>query len=176
MSDTATFEIHGADELQKDLEDFMSKYPAETEEALRKTANKFCTDVNKKFPNKGRGGTKTNTRKKIANSWRKTPKASDGMNVEIDLTNDHPIYHLVENGHVLVFDRTSAKLYEEGVLRFRRKGADESRKSHRSKDLVTMGFVPGKHYCASTRDEWSSGKFVDEMEKAVDKQLKKRNL
>lgn len=173
--DDITFEIKGAEELKRDLKGFMGNYPAETEDALRKTANKFCTDVNKRFPNHGKGSTKTG-RKKIANSWKKTPEESSGMTMGMQLTNTHPVFHLVENGHVLKYDKKTAKLYQEGKLRFRNKSADASRKSHRSKDLVIAGFVPGKHYCADTRDEWDSGKFVADMEKAVEKQLKERNL
>ena len=41
--------------------------------------------------------------------------------------------------------------------------------------LEHRGFVPGKHYCEKTRNEWQE-KYPEEIEKFLDKMLKDRRL
>lgn len=172
MSSSATFEIKGADELADKIDSLMKAYPSETEAELEKVSNDFKKDVNKKFPQEGKGTTTP-----VAKKWKKTKLkgAFSGMTTGVELQNTAPHFHLVENGHELYLSPEMYTAYKNGTLQFGTTERKTTKKGGKH-GLVHMGFVPGKHYCEKTRNEWNNGEFADRVEKHVTKLLKKTGL
>jgi hypothetical protein len=169
MSSSA-FEIRGTEELKGKLEALMNQYPAETRQELEKCANDFKKDVNKKFPHGGTSG----KRKSVSKTWEKTELMGvAGMTYGVELQNQAPHFHLVENGHELWVDPELYAAMKSGTFRKKRNSKSSSKKST---NLVHKGFVPGKHYCEKTRNEWNDGKFQKRVDKHIKKLLKKHDL
>lgn len=172
----AYFEITGLDELKADVTKLLKDYPSETEAELEKVSNDFKKDVNKKFPNDGRSGTKP-----VAKNWKKS-KLKDtltGMTFGISLSNKAPHFHLVENGHQLIISPEHYARLKSSNTAYSTKTTGKTtgnKKKTKTQKMMHMGFVQGKHYCERTRNEWNNGEFAQRVEKHVDKLLKKHDL
>ena len=167
------FQINGIEELQDDIKKLLRQYPSETEQELEKLATDFQKDVNKKFPHGGKSG-----QTPVAKKWKRY-KLKDGLNgltVGVSLQNTAPHFHLVENGHKQIVNKERYAALMSGQLIFSGQKNQNRRRSAKSKDMVQIGFVQGKHHCEKTRNEWNNGEFAARVEKHVDKLLKKHNL
>ena len=92
--------------------------------------------------------------------------------------NKSPHFHLVENGHVKKIPVSSYAAYIQN--RAQSSKAETRQKKPRKIKGVTFkienrGFVPGKHYCERTRNEWHE-KYPQLVEEYVDKMLKEHKL
>lgn len=165
---TVTFDIKGADEIYEKCQMLLDKYPTLTQIELEKITNDFGKDVAAKFPHGG-----TSTKRAVKKSWKKTRIEAFGFNVltqQIEMQNTAPHFHLVENGHelwVVPGQFITQKSKRSGK-------ASSGKKTH--PHAVHKGFVPGKHYCEKTRNEWNNGEFADRVEKHINKVLKKVGL
>lgn len=167
----ADFELKGVNELQESLESLLDDYPSETAAALKKTARKFTKDVNNKFPaTYGKG------KRPMVKSWkvREENGALSGLTVAVNVQNTAPHFHLVENGHDSKIPVSEYAMYIKHSAKRKQKSPGKVKKA--TFKMVNRGFVPGKHYCADTRDEWNNGKFAEECEKQINKILKGKNL
>lgn len=162
------FEIHGTEELKAKIQDLLDKYPADLNDELSKCAVDFQKDVNKKFPNNG----KTGGSYAVSKKWEKTKETVQGYTVQIELQNQAPHFHLVENGHNLKISPEAYAIASSG-------GSSKKKtksKGKRKYSLVNAGFVPGRHYCEKTRNEWNDGTYTTKVDKRIKKLLKKVNL
>lgn len=173
MSDFS-FEMGGLEELQADINRCMKKYPEETSKKIYNLAGKFTKDVNSKFPSDYNTG-----KRSLSKSWRREREKTvfTGYTVQVNVTNTAPHFHLVENGHKMkIPEQTTAYLWNKGQSS---KAENRNKKLGKTKSgsnkVKTVGFVPGKHYCEKTRNEWQS-KFPEEVETFVDKMLKDSKL
>ena len=156
--------------LAKDIQAFYDAYPSEAVSCIRSVARAFAKDVNKKFPN---GGT-TGGSKSVKKKWKYTNVSGlSGMTCEVDVTNSSPLFHLVENGHELYLSEEMYAAYKAGELHT---NGSKSSSAKQSANLVHAGFVPGKHYCADTRDEYNNGKYAQTVTAKIDKLLSEHDL
>ena len=140
----SSFEIdyHG---LKEDLEAVITQYPDQTLKFLQKEANQWKKDCNAKGYDKSTSKSKKG--KTIAQSWKNTKEENVlHQATAIEVQNQHPLFHLLENGHNKV-------LWGK----------------------PTGGFVQGKHYAEKTRAEWEDT-FPNDAEAYVDRMLKEHNL
>lgn len=137
----AEFEIFGLDDLKKDLQKCITEYPDETDKAIRKFANQWVKECNEKMPAAYSSG-----KRAIPKSWKKKVERTLGVSTEIQIRNQAPHFHLVENGH---------KKFINGVN--------------------TGGYVPGKHYAEKTRAAWEDS-YPEKVEEFVDEMLKGNSL
>jgi hypothetical protein len=141
MSETAAFELDGLEELAADLQKASSLYPDETKKAMKTMAANFCKDVAAKEPDYDDILATKQWKKEVSS-------AANNSTVEVDITNTHPLHHLLENGHEKWFMGNHIG-----------------------------GWVPGKHYTEKTRQEWNSnGKVAEELDEVMNKVFKKVNL
>lgn len=165
---TLTFD--GLDELAADFKRVRDRYPDETVKEIYRLGGVFYKDVNSKFPSEYKNG-----KRPLDKEWHRTRvKGLSGATVEVEVENTAPHFHLVENGHELVYDPKLYAAYSAGKLD-KSKGKKRS-KAQRSQNLKSGGFVPGKHYCENTRDEWNNGKFAGHVREYLDKMLAENNL
>lgn len=141
MSETAVFDLDGLDDLAKDLQKASSLYPDETKKAMKSLALRFVKDVKSEEPDYD----KVLATKK----WKREVEASaNNGQIQVNITNTHPLHHLLENGHEKYF---------------------------MGKHIG--GWVPGKHYTEQTRQEWGrSGKVAEELNKVCNRVFKKVDL
>lgn len=141
MAETAVFNLDGLDELAADLQKASTLYPDETKKSLKALANRFAKDCATKEP--------TYDKVLATKQWKKEVNASSSNStIEVNVTNNHPLHHLLENGHEKWFMGTHIG-----------------------------GFVPGKHYTEKTRMEWNTqGKVAEELDKICNRIFKKVNL
>lgn len=141
MSERVTFELDGLDELAADLKKASSYYPDETKKAMKGLANRFVKDVQAEQP----GYDQVLSTKK----WKREVEASaNNGNIEVNITNTHPLHHLLENGHEKWFMGNHIG-----------------------------GWVPGKYYTEKTRQNWNTtGKVAEELNKICQRVFKKVNL
>lgn len=137
----AGFEIdfHG---LDTDIQAVSDKYPDETASFMRKQANKWKKDCNAKGY-----GNYNDGKRPIPKAW-KTVKEENILHQvnAVEIQNQSPLFHLLENGHVKwLFGRN------------------------------TGGYVPGKHWAEKTREEWRD-KFGDNVSDYVNEMLGRHNL
>lgn len=169
------FEIKGLDELSRDFEKVLSKYPDQTEKWAYRQAGNFTKDVNTKFPPEYDQG-----KRPIAKEWHRSREKATfgGYTIGIEIQNTAPHWHLVENGHQLVINPKAAAIYFNNKSRGKSPGRSSkkiSRALFKGSGKIHAGFVPGKHYCEKTREEWETT-FPKNLEKFVDKMLKEENL
>lgn len=155
--------------LDTDLKKVLSAYPEKTLSFMQSEANKWKKDCNDKgysnydrvysdskliksvtTYNGGNAETKKyykKNKKNISASWKNIKEENVLHQVtEIQVQNNHPLFHLLENGHVKwLWGKNSG------------------------------GFVAGKHWAEKTRAEWKD-KFKKDVDKFVNKMLKKYNL
>lgn len=169
------FEMGGLEELQADINRCMKKYPEESSKKIYNLAGKFTKDVNAKFPSKYGSG-----KRPFSKNWRREREKTmfTGYTVQVNVTNTAPHFHLVENGHEGVIPESKYASYiknkgQSSKAENRNKKPGKAKKG--SYKLKSIGFVPGKHYCEKTRNEWQD-KFPEEVEMFVDKMLKDNNL
>lgn len=139
MSDALDIDFHG---LDKDFQSLIDEFPEESEKYLREQAKAWkesCNDKGYKHYTKGK--------KPISKKW-KIEMEKDLLYhaTAVSVTNKHPLFHLLENGH---------------------------RKWLFGHD--TGGFVPGLHYAERTREEFSES-FGDDTDEFVVKAMKRHNL
>ena len=141
MSETAVFDLDGLDDLAKDLQKASSLYPDETKKAMKSLALRFVKDVQSEEPDYD----KVLATKK----WKREVEASaNNGQIQVNITNTHPLHHLLENGHEKYF---------------------------MGKHIG--GWVSGKHYTEQTRQEWGrSGKVAEELNKVCNRVFKKVDL
>ena len=141
MSETAVFELDGLEELAADLQKASSLYPDETKTALKSMANRFAKDCKAKEP--------TYEKVLATKQWKKEVNATgSNSTIEINITNNHPLHHLLENGHEKWFMGNHIG-----------------------------GWVAGKNYTEKTRQEWNTGgKVAEELNKVCNRVFKKVNL
>ncbi len=137
-----SLDYHGFDE---DLKKVIQSYPDKTLTFMRKEANQWKKDCNTKGYDKSTSKSKKG--KTISNSWKNTTEENVLHQVTaIEVQNQHPLFHLLENGH-------DKWLWGK----------------------PTGGFVQGKHWAEKTRAEWKD-KFGTDVDGYVDKMLKEHNL
>lgn len=157
-------------DLKKDIQAFYSQYPSEAVSCLQSVARQFNKDVNKKFPDGGTtGGTKS-----VKKKWKvENDRCLGGLTYALDDTNYAPHFHLVENGHELYMSKERYAAYKAGKLTI---NGQKSSTNKSSTELVHAGFVPGKHYCADTRDEYKAGRFQTLAAAKIYKAMEKHDL
>ena len=163
------FSFEGLDEFKSDIEKCLKKYPDETEKEVYRLAGVFTKDVNAKMPGGYSGGERP-----IPKEWHRTREKATfgGYTVGVEITNKHPIWHLVENGHVVKADPKMFAALQSGNLdKSRRNKANKKRNTN----VKVLGYSPGRHYCEKTRHEWQS-EWPGHVEKYIDKMLKGNNL
>lgn len=167
------FDLDGIDELAADIKQCLKEYPEETSKKIYNLAGKFTKDVNAKFPTDYSTG-----KRSLPKSWKREREKTlfTGYTVRVNISNKAPHFHLIENGHMKVIAPQAYAMH----LKREQRSAESTRK--RPKKIrgakfktESRGFVPGKHYCEKTRNEWQE-KFPQEVEKFVDKMLKDRRL
>ena len=174
MSNT-DFEFTGLEELQEDIEKCIAQYPEETSKKIFNLAGQFTKDVNKKFPASYERG-----KRPFSKSWKREREKTQftGYTVRVNVTNRSPHFHLVENGHVKKISVSSFAAYIGTGLQSSKAETRQKRprtiKGARFK-IEERGFVPGKHYCEKTRNEWHE-KYPQLVEEFVDKMLKDHKL
>lgn len=136
-----SFSLDGLDDLAKDLAKINNFYPDEGQKAMKRMANRFVKDVQKREPS---------FEKVLATKkWKREVSVGMGSGaIEINITNNHPLHHLLENGHEKWF---------------------------MGKHIG--GWVAGKHYTEKTRYEWETdGRVAKELNDVCDYVFKKVNL
>jgi HK97 gp10 family phage protein len=137
MSD---IEFRGMDEFIGKLSQVANEYADTTEKHLRKVGNKLKKDAKEKSPDSG-----VNHKHKIKDEWHSKVEGLQGKDLEYQLRNSAPHYHLVERGHV-----------------------------QKTKSGKIVGFTQGKHFFQQTVNDFqNSGEVEKEMEKFM-KDVKKK--
>ena len=96
------------------LDKYINEYPAETEKAMRKEANRMKKELVSASPvGKGR-------KRKISKSWKMTINGSSSRALEATLRNTSPHFHLVERGHVMKTMHGKIKGFKQGTFFFKR--------------------------------------------------------
>ena len=141
MADDFSFQLdfNGIDE---DLQKVVNEYPDETNKFMLREARRWKKDCNDKGYGKYTGG-----KRSIPKSWKNVKEENILHQVtEIQIQNQAPHFHLVENGHVKwLFGRN------------------------------TGGYVAGKHWAEKTRAEWRE-KFGGHVAEYLDKMLRGHDL
>lgn len=127
------YEFRGTEELAADFDRAVQEYPYEAEAALNRVGNKFRRSVIEKTPI-----TEKEHKNKLKKSFKKKI-VGYGNDIEWQLQNKAPHFHLIERGHKLVNHKGEA-----------------------------IGFIPGKHMVESTAQEFESI-VPDEMKKMLRK-------
>lgn len=166
------FELGGLEELAADIERCLEEYPEETSKKVYNLSGKFTKDVNAKFPGRYNHG-----KRPLSKNWKREREQTvfTGYTIRVNVSNKSPHFHLVENGHELYITPERYAAMKAGKITFKDAIHYGKRRTKESKGMVRAGFVPGKHYCEKTRNEWQE-KYPDEIEKFLDKMLKDRNL
>lgn len=171
MGRDVEFSIDGLDELQRDFNAVVEKYPDEAEKETFKQVGRFTKDVNAKFPASYKKG-----KRPLSKSWkRERVRTFSGYTVEVTGTNTAPHWHLVENGHELWIPPERYAAMMAGKLTYTGQIHRGKRRRKEKGDLMHVKFVPGKHYCELTRKEWQK-KYPQTVMTFVDEMLKKNNL
>jgi len=90
-------EFRGLDELARDFQKVVDKYPDQTVTALMKVGRSFIKDTCASMPASYSSGKRPLNNPK---QWdRKREKGSDGSTVAVSVSCRAPHWHLVENGH-----------------------------------------------------------------------------
>lgn len=167
------FSFEGLDELRKDMESCMQKYPDETIKGTYKMAGEFTKDVNSKMPSSYKTG-----KRAIPSEWHRSRETSSftGYTVGVEIENTAPHWHLVENGHEVYADPHMYAALRAGKLDHSKRKLKASHKAGKGSKTTRLGWAPGKGYCAKTRDEWDSGIFADKCRKLMESILKGHNL
>ena len=134
---SADLEFEGLDEFKLKLSDIANEFPKASEKHLTAAGNALKKDAETNTPEGNSDVQKRKVKKHMKERWSKEIKGLTGNDLEYQLKNKSPAYHLVERGHVQV-----------------------------SKSGKVTGFVQGKHFFEKTVREFeSSGKIEKEMEK-----------
>lgn len=145
------FSISGLDELVEDLEKAVKLYPDKSMETLEQAGKKFKNRVIK-ITNKA---TFKHTGK-LVKGYKLDPVEGFGINMQINFRGTAPHFHLIENGHDLVSQKTrNGKKLEDGGK--------------------VMGFVPGRLIVHQAREEYKT-KLPKEMKKMLEDILKESDL
>ena len=171
MSDYS-FELTGLEELAQDIQTCMKAYPEEASKKIYNLSGKFTKDVNKKFPGNYRRG-----KRPLSKNWEREREKTlfTGYTIRVNVSNNSPHFHLVENGHELYITPERYSAMQNGKITFKKAIHHGKRRTKETKGMVYAGFVPGKHYCERTRNEWQE-KYPEEVEKFLDKMLMDRRL
>lgn len=165
------FELKGLDDFTADIERCLKEYPEETSKKIYNLAGKFTKDVNAKFPSDYGTG-----KRSLPKSWKREREKTifTGYTVRVNISNKAPHFHLIENGHEKVI---TPMAYAIHVHRKSNSGANRKQKRLKSAKFKHehRGFVPGKHYCEKTRNEWQET-YPEEICKFLNKMLKDRKL
>lgn len=148
----AAVSITGIGELMEEMQDAIKKYPDIAKEALEVSGKKFKNAVKKET----RSATFTHTGN-LQKGYKLDGVEGYGPYMHINFRATAPHFHLIENGHELVSQRTKKgkKLKSGGQ---------------------SIGFVPGRLIVAAVRADFSENRFPEEMEKAMEKLLKESHL
>ena len=153
----------------------VAQYPEETSKRFITWQDSFTKDVNKKFPASYDRG-----KRPFSKNWKRERDKTQftGYTVRVNVMNKSPHFHLVENGHVKKIPVSSYAAYIQN--RTQSSKAETRQKKPRKIKGATFkienrGFVPGKHYCERTRNEWHE-KYPQLVEEYVDKMLKEHKL
>lgn len=145
-------EIHGLDDIQKQIGYIVANYPYESETLLKQMGNKFRKSVKDRTPEHkvskaklakeielyGEGGKK----KTLKNSYKVSQVKGYGKDLYVEFHSTSPHFHLVERGHNL-------------VINGKRKG-----------------FVQGERMLEKTSQEYQN-EYPKEVEKMVTRMVKK---
>lgn len=166
------FELDGLDDFAADIERCIQEYPEEASKKVYNLAGKFTKDVDEKFPGRYKRG-----KRPLPKNWKREREktAFTGYTIRINVSNKSPHFHLVENGHELYITPERYAAMKSGKITFRKAIHYGKRRTKETKGMVFAGFVPGKHYCEKTRNEWKE-KFPEEVEKFLNKMLKDKGL
>ncbi|MSS91369.1 hypothetical protein FYJ45_24980 [Eisenbergiella tayi] len=88
------FMVKGLDDLQKDIEELISKYPDETNAKMKQIGKEFTKDCNSQMPPSYKKG-----KRPIPKSWKVTVDEERHVATQTYIKNTAPHFHLVENGH-----------------------------------------------------------------------------
>jgi len=166
------FELKGIDEFAADIERCLKEYPEVASKKVYNLSGKFAKDVDAKFPSRYKRG-----KRPLPKNWDREREKTmfTGYTIRVNVTNESPHFHLVENGHELYITPERYAAMKAGKITYKGSVHRGKRRTKESKGMVRAGFVPGKHYCEKTRNEWQE-KYPEEIEKFLDKMLKDRNL
>ena len=93
MSDE--IEFRGMEEFLAKLNQVANEYADTSEKHLRKVGNKLKKNAKQNSPDSG-----IEHKHKLKNEWHSKVKGLQGKDLEYQLRNSSPHYHLVEHGHV----------------------------------------------------------------------------
>ena len=145
------FSISGLDELKADLEKAVKLYPDKSEESLKKAGKQFKNRVVKitheaTFKHTG----------KLTKGYKLDPVEGFGVNMQINFRGTAPHFHLIENGHNQVSQKTrNGKTIKGGGK--------------------VIGFVPGRMIVHQAREEFRE-KLPEIMEEMLHKILRESDL
>lgn len=142
---SAELEFEGLDEFRLKLSQVAEVFPKASEKHLTAAGNKLKKEAEQNTPIGHTDLSKRACKKHMAERWSKEIKGYTGQDLEYQLKNKSPAYHLIERGHVQV--------------------------SHSGK---IQGFTQGKFFFNKTVKEFqANGEIEKEMEKFM-KDVKKR--
>lgn len=147
----SSFSILGLDELVEDLEKAVKHYPDKSIETLEKAGKQFKNRVIKitneaTFKHTGN----------LVKGYKLDPVEGFGINMQINFRGTAPHFHLIENGHNQVSQKTkNGKKLENGGK--------------------VIGFVPGRLIVHQAREEYRT-KLPEEMKKMLEDILKESDL
>lgn len=146
MAESFEFRIDGLEELQKDLEKAIKRYPTQAEDTLKSLAKKFKKSAKKKAEAelKPHNRADRDNKKAIKAKWG-TKIVGENQGMAALVYNSARHFHLVENGHNLV------------------------------KGGRVIGFVAGKHIMEKTRDDYEDI-IPKEFQEMVDHILRESDL
>ena len=129
---SSDIEFRGMDEFIGKLNQVANEYADTSEKHLRKVGNKLKKNAKEKSPDSG-----IEHKHKLKNEWHSKVKGLQGKDLEYQLRNSSPHYHLVEHGHV-----------------------------QKTKSGRVTGFTQGSHFFQQTVNDFqNSGEVEKEMKK-----------
>lgn len=171
MSSYFEFNLEGLSELQADVEKCVKMYPEKMSAQIYSLSGRFTKDVNSKFPERYANG-----KRPLHKNWKREREKAmfTGYTVGVEVRNTAPHFHLVENGHVGKIPVSGYAAHIKSAKIGKAKNLYKSANKG-TYQIRSIGFVPGKHYCEKTRNEWED-KFPTLIEEYTDKLLKEHNL
>lgn len=102
----AELDVKGLDELSGQLLQIAEAFPGTAEKSLVTLGNKLKKECAQNTPAGSTG--------KLRKGWKHKVKGYDGKELTYELTNKHPVHHLLNNGHVIKTPGGRVAGYYEG--------------------------------------------------------------
>ena len=130
------FELHGLDELSGKLLSAIEEFPGTAEKGLVTIGNKLKKECVNQTPEGSTG--------KLKKGWKHKITGYNGSELTYELTNKHPVHHLLNNGHI-----------------------------KKTPGGRTAGYYEGQHYTEKSVKAFEARELQPSLEKLAKKLLKK---